>query len=95
MTAILGPLPCHACRRPVTIDRVGSYVRVMDRLQPHVCQPGYQPAPAPDAGVCGAWMPYVQEKCARRAGHSPTGGHRRRCVMDDDAAARRGYRAAA
>lgn len=31
MTAILGPVPCVACRKPVVIDRVGSEVRVLER----------------------------------------------------------------
>lgn len=89
MTMILGPVPCGQCYEFVRVDRIGSYVRVMEARREHACHGrGRRPEP-PRPKVCGMWMPRVREKCARRAGHSMTGGHRRRIVMDDDAASRR------
>lgn len=96
MTRIIGPLPCLTCKRPVWWDRVGSTFRLLEGMKPHDC-PGEVTQLETVGTVCGAWMPYVGEPCARRKGHGSNahdGAHRRRVVMDDDAAARRGRRAA-
>lgn len=63
---------CIVCRRPVRwggrMWREGS-----GRGERHKC-------PA-DRAVCGAWMPYNRERCARGPGH--TTPHRSRYAMDN------------
>jgi hypothetical protein len=44
MTTILAA-PCHTCRKPVLVDRVGSQIRVLERhgstFREHGCRPEY------------------------------------------------------
>lgn len=59
---------CRGCHQPVVYLR-GSWRDPFARGlgMPHVC--GFESVPASPKGVCGAWMPYARERCARRPGH--------------------------
>jgi hypothetical protein len=85
---LLGPLPCISCGKTVTWNRLLGEWHLMEGSAAHDC-PGVREEPR----ECGAWMRNSRERCARRKGHAD--GHRRRAVMDDEAARRRSLRIAA
>lgn len=76
---ILGPLPCQGCARPVVWNGK-RWRNVGQRSGGHACQPAVNVR-------CGALMPYIKERCARRLGHNDE--HRSRYAMDNAARSRR------
>ena len=74
---------CIVCRQPV---RWGgrSWREASGRGPRHHCPT--------DRALCGAWMPYNRERCARRPDH--LWGHKSRYAMDNALAMATGRRAA-
>lgn len=96
MTYLAGPMPCISCGQSVWWDRVGSFWRLMQGRAHHEC-PGERvvhPPKEPESPLCNAYMLHSGAICARKRGHSMSGGHRSRAVMDDEAARRRSRMAA-
>lgn len=94
MTFVLGKVPCIRCGHDVWWDRVGSSWVLMEGNRRHACSGIRLLKPEPVADeICGAWMKIAGEHCGRGRNHR--GCHRRRTVMDEEAARRRTGRMAA